>query len=462
VGLKKNCRLFIILRNITRAIITLSLVIFLSSCASMPKGQSQVDLMLNSQQYPEAINLLKDNPTLYGSQNELLYLLDKGLAEHFNKDYKASIDTFAKAQEKFDQLYTESVSKIAGTWVINDYAAPYHGEDFEQVFINIFQALNYLMLGEYDDALVEARDVDSKLNVINSQYAEDQKNVYKEDAFIRMLMGVIYEIEPKSENINDAFISYTNADNIYENDYTPNYGVVTPNILKENILSTSRYMGLADYSKYRNKFKESEFLSQKEKRTKAEVYLIQYNGLSRIKIETSVPIPMPDGHIVKVAFPEYEKRPYALYSSRLLAKDAKNNVYQAASELVQDIGAIAQKNLDRRKIRFIAKSAIRATGRYLFEKKQEENIEKSRGGMTAGLFGFLSNIYNFMVEKADLRCWQSLPDQIRLARLILDPGDYEFTLENFNESGAYLSEIKLEPKTLEAGQKVFIIIRTLQ
>jgi len=445
-----------------RAIGTLSLVIFLSSCATLPKGQSQVDAMLLAQQYPQAITLFQDNPNLYGKKNELLYLLDKGFAEHLNKNYKASIETFAKAQEQFDQLYTESVGKIAATWVINDYAAPYHGEDFEHVFINIFQALNYLMLGEYADALVEARDVDSKLNAINFQYSDDQKNVYKEDAFARMLMGIIYEIEPISENINDAFISYAKADDIYQTDYAPNYGVYTPGILKENILSTARFMGLIEYSKYRNKFKSSEFLTQKEKRAKAEVYLIQYNGFSRLKTEAAVTVPLFDGHIVKVAFPEYKKRPYSVASSRLLAKDAKNNIFQSPSELVQDIGAIAQKNLDRRKIRFIAKSALRATGRYLFEKKQEENIKKSQGSVAAGWFGFLSNMYNLVVEQADLRCWQSLPDQIRIARLILDPGDYGFTLENFNDTGSYLGEIKLEPKSLVAGQKIFLIVRTLQ
>ncbi len=458
----KNNRLIAIFKNTIRAIGFVSLVFLLSSCATLPKGQSQIDAMLNSQQYSQAITILKDNPQLYGKKNELLYLLDKGFAEHLNKDYKASIETFAKAQEKFDQLYTESVSKIAATWVINDYAAPYHGEDFEHVFINIFQALNYLMLGEYQEALVEARDVDSKLNAINFQYGDDQKNVYKEDAFIRLLMGIIYEIEPISENINDAFISYTNADAIYENDYAPNYGLYTPEVLKENILSTARFMGLIEYSKYRNKFKSTDFLSQKEKRKKAEIYVIQYNGFSRIKTESNLTVPLLDGHIVKVAFPEYKKRPYAIEKSRLLAKSTNGKIYQASSELVQDIGGIAQKNLDRRKIRFIAKSALRATGRYLFEKKQEKNIKKNRGDVAASFFSFLSNMYNMVVEQADLRCWQTLPDQIRLARLIVEPGDYEFTLENFNESGSYLSEIKLDAQTLVSGQKLFIIVRTLQ
>jgi len=458
----KKYRLSAILIKIKRAIVPLSLVFLLSSCATLPKAQSHIDVMLNSQQYPQAITMLKDNPQLYGKKNELLYLFDKGLAEHLNQEYQASIETFAKAQQKFDQLYTESLTKIAATWVINDYAVPYHGEDFEHVFINMFQALNYLMLGEYREALVEARDVDSTLNAINFQYQDDQKNVYKEDAFIRLLMGIIYEIEPVSSSINDAYISYIKAEKIYDNDYNPNYGLRTPEILKENILSTARFMGLIEYSKYRNKFKLSEFLSQKEKRKKAEVYLIQYNGFSRIKTEATVTVPLVDGHIVKVAFPEYKKRAYAIEKSRLLAKSKLGKVYQGSSELVQDIGAIAQKNLDRRKIRYIAKSALRATGRYLFEKKQKENIKKNRGDIAASLFSFVSNMYNIVVEQADLRCWQTLPDQIRLARLIIEPGDYEFTLENFNESGSYLSEIKLDPHTLISGQKLFIIVRTLQ
>ena len=89
-------------------------------------------------------------------------------------------------------------------------------------------ALNYTAAGHHEDALVEARKVDSKLNVINSRYADDKKNVYKEDAFIRFLMGVLYEAEGE---VNDAFISYRKAEEIYRNDYAANYGVSAPSLL---------------------------------------------------------------------------------------------------------------------------------------------------------------------------------------------------------------------------------------
>ncbi len=444
----------------TRAIGILSLVFLITSCASFPKSQPQIESLLISNNYGQALQILAEDKNAYGINNELLYLLDKGFLEHLNGDYAQSIETFAKAQMKFDELYTESVSKIAATWVFNDYSAPYHGEDFEHVFINGFQALNYLMLGKYDEAIVEARDVDSKLNAINAQYKPDQKNVYKEDAFIRMLMGIFYEAGKTREDINDAYISYVKAAEIYEQDYDRNYGLSSPEILKENILTTAKAMGWMEFNKAKEKYADTQLITLKEKRKKAEIYLIQYNGISPVKMEDSLAIPMLDGSIVKVAFPRYQRRPYGITSSRLLVRNSEGEVFKVNSERVQDIGAIAIKNLDRRKVRFMAKSALRAAGRYIIEKKQKKNIAKKRGRETAGWFSFFANIYNIMIEKADLRCWRSLPDEIRIARIILNPGDYEFSVENFNDSGANLGILKVQKANVKAGEKLFFMIHT--
>ena len=447
-------------KMVIRAIVILSLVFLTTSCASFPKSQPKIDALVISNNYGQALEILNQNKNAYGTNNELLYLLDKGFLEHLNSDYSKSIETFHMAQMKFDALYTESLGKIAATWVFNDYSAPYHGEDFEHVLINVFQTLNYLMIGKYDDAIVEARDVDSKLKAINAQYEADQKNVYKEDAFIRMFMGILYEAGKSRADINDAYISYVNAADIYEKDYNKNYDLSSPEILKENILTTAKEMGWMEFNRAKEKYANTKVITLKEKRKKAEVYLVQYNGIFPVKIEDSVIIPMLDGNIVKVAFPRYQRRPYGITSSRFLAGNSKGEVFKANSERVQDIGAIAIKNLDRRKVRFIAKSALRAASRYMIMKKQEENIEKKQGKETAGWFGFLANIYNIVIEKADLRCWMSLPDEIRITRIILEPGEYEFSMENFNDSGANLGIINIGKSNVKAGEKLFFMIHT--
>ncbi|MCM8813845.1 MAG: hypothetical protein NC924_07930, partial [Candidatus Omnitrophica bacterium] len=190
-----------------RAAVFALAVFLLGGCSTIPKPQPLVSRGVNTGEYAAALSALTDNPSAYGRKNQLLYWFERGTVLHYKGDYEKSIEAFAQARREYDALYTKSVSAIASTWIWNDATAPYRGEDFELVTINIFQALNYALLGKYDEALVEARDVDSTLNAINAQYAPGQKNVYREDAFVRLLMGILYELRPLRENINDAFIS---------------------------------------------------------------------------------------------------------------------------------------------------------------------------------------------------------------------------------------------------------------
>jgi len=107
--------------------------------------------------------------------------------------------------------------------------------------LNLLLALAYLQEGSVEDALVEARKVDKKLEAINSQYPKGKKNGYKEDAFVRWLMGMLYEIDPTSANLNDAFISYRKALNIYKKDYRTDYGLGPPVLLKKQYLRLAEW-----------------------------------------------------------------------------------------------------------------------------------------------------------------------------------------------------------------------------
>ena len=247
-------------------------------------------VLLAQGRYRQAVSFLDSNKKSYGRNNLLLYLLNKGCILHFSGEYRQSIDILEKAKQEYDRLYTKSATGIAGTWLMNEYAAPYRGEDFERVMINIFQALNYSLLDNIEEALVEARDVDLKLRLINNRYGPNEKNAYKEDAFARFFMGILYEALKSNDGYNDAYISYSKALEIYRDDYAKNYNVRPPSLLKENLLAAA------------------EFMEKSIRRAqKAEVYLIQYNGLLPSKTETTIPIPLPDGYIVSLAFSQYKK-----------------------------------------------------------------------------------------------------------------------------------------------------------
>ena len=339
-------------------------------------------------------------------------------------------------------MYTKSVTGIVGTWLINEYTVPYRGEDFERVMINIFQALNYSMLNNLEEALVEARDVDLKLRLINNRYGPNEKNVYKEDAFARFFMGILYEAQKTREGYNDAYISYSKAREIYRDDYAKNYNTPAPSLLEENL------------------FTAAEFMEKGVKQTqKAGVYLIQYNGLLPLKTETAIPIPLPDGYIASLAFPQYKKRESLIQRSRFQAKNNQGANFEAETELAEDISAIAGKNLENRKARVIAKAVAVASAKYFAEKEVEKQIQKEHGGSAGSGFRIASSLFNLITSRADLRSWQILPSRIRIARLLLEPGEYSLAVTNFDSDGNPLGRQEIGRVKLSAGEKKFCIVR---
>lgn len=449
------------LRSVLYTLLFLSSVL-LSSCASPSRYESRLNCLISQDKSAQADLVLGDNPNLYGKNNTLLYFLDKGLVCHLSKDYKKSIAAFEKAKLKFDELYTKSISGILSTWIINDYAASYSGEDFERVMVNIFQSLNYVMLGNIQDALVEARNVDSKLNLLNSRYLPDEKNVYKEDAFARLLMGVLYEANKTKEDYNNAFISYAKAVEIYENDYDENYQLDVPEILKENILAAARFIGPDEFDKYRAKYGDVEFFSLEEKAKKAEVFLIQYNGFSPVKEEDILPIPFPDGYIVQVAFPRYKSVSYAAHTAMFTAKNKRNESFSVKTQIGEDISAIAIKNLENRKVRVVAKAITSSAGKYLLEQQQERRVNKKYGEDAGTAFKILSSLFNIVSSRADLRSWQVLPSEIRIARLLLEPGEYDITVTDLDAQNQSLVEKSLGKISLSRGEKKFFIVRSVR
>jgi uncharacterized protein len=440
-------------------LLTLVASFFITSCASVGV-QPRVNSLATAQKLDQAIETLGDNPNIYGKNNRLLYWLDRGMVYHFAGRYKESIAAFAQAQRTFDELYTRSISKMATAWALNDYAAPYRGEDYEYVLVNIFQALNYTLLGDPNEALVEARDVDLKLNIINGLYAG--KNMYKEDAFARFLMGILYEVNGSSSDLNDAFISYAKAYDVYANDFSKNYGIEMPQILKENLLTLAKFMGSGEFARYRDQLPDTAVITLEEKKKKAEVYLLQYVGFSPVKISYALPVPIDPSHLTQVSFPKFIPRFTEIKTSDFIAAKSDQLAFTHPTEVGHNIEAVAPKVLENRRLAIFAKSVLRPAVKYAAERVLEDKIEDQYGRGAAVGFNILSSIYNVSTERADLRSWQTLPAQIRIGRLLLEPGEYEFFVQTYAEGPQSLNKVSLGKFDLSAGEKKFLLLRNFR
>jgi hypothetical protein len=438
-----------------------AVLIVATACAPQMRIYPAVDRFMARADFASAMELVEKNKGGYGKRDYLIYLMDQAILAHYAGDYVQSAKIFGEADQEFEERYTESITRYVATWLVNDLAAGYRGEDFEGVMINLFNAMNYAMLGQRAEALVEARRVDNRLNLINSKYDEDKKNVYKEDGFARFLMGILYEDGGTSQDLNDAYIFYKKAYKTYKDDFSLNYGTPPPPALKENLLSVAAFMGTEEWSHWKRSFPGVKFITLDQRSKQAEVYVIHYNGQAPVKAEESITIPVPGRRIVRIAFPGYQERPRNICSSVISAFGPRRKpVCRSRSVLAEHIGRIAMKNLENRKARVKAKAIARATTKFVIGKAASDEIRKEQGGMAGLIADILTTVVAGVTEQADLRCWRTLPAEIRVAKLMVKPGEYRITAECLGQSDGVARRLGLGRYTLEAGDKRFIIFHT--
>ena len=178
----------------------------LGGCASARMSDHESDTLFRTGKYDEAADRLKKGLEKQGENGRdlLLFLLDVGLSLHSSGKYAESNQYFLKANDIAEIKDYTSISTEAATLVTTDNVKDYKGEDFEKVLINVYLAMNYALMGNNEDALVEARRVNSKLALMVSV---GQKK-YKQNAFARYLSAVLYEAD---RSYDDAYIDYKNA-----------------------------------------------------------------------------------------------------------------------------------------------------------------------------------------------------------------------------------------------------------
>ncbi|MBF0594229.1 MAG: hypothetical protein HQL22_04610 [Candidatus Omnitrophica bacterium] len=413
------------------------LLLACSSCASFsgPALQPEINNLVVADQVKLAADKIEAASADYGHGNYLLYYLDRGMVEYYAGLYSQSIVSFEKAKKRFDELYTQSLSSEAASWVGNDYSLPYRGTDHEYVLINVFQALNYLALGNVNEALVEARDMDSKYQVIDKAAAAAKRSRFEDNGFARMFMGFVNEATGRSDDRDNARLFYQQAEQVYAQYYGGQY---EPAVLKERARALESGSSDAD---------------------KAVVYVFQLAGFAPQKVQQSLPVPAGEGMIAQVAFPEYVKRYYAIHQGVLMVEGPNGYNRSVPTELGVSIEELAIKDLESRKALLLTKGILRPVVKVMLEQREKELVKKKFGEPAAGLFGLVGSLYNVVSERADLRSWQALPAQIRVARLTLEPGHYHLRFDHQAEGGVLVENVDLGGQDFLRGGTYFFVTR---
>ncbi len=445
----------------------------LGGCATYSSSFATVEQQLAAQRYDDALNTIEKSAK--DRKDRVLYLLNKGMVLRMKRDFVASNQSFEAAKQEMERLYAESVSENALSFVVNDATVSYAGEDYEQVLVHLYMALNYLELGQRDEARVEALQMDTKLREIGEKIPA---NKFTEDALSRYLTGMIYE---ELGEWSDAMIAYRKAYEAYKK-YQANFSLPVPPMLKLDLLRMSQREGLKDeLSGYQKEFGvTSEKMKTLMVDPDGELVFILNDGLAPIKrekvIATWAPPPSVAAEaaksprqvhsatptppvLVNIALPYYESRPQRIWSARIRVAGQ-----QADTEMMENIDAIARQSLDARMAAITARAVARAVAKAAIQQSVDKAGKKNGKNNDAGaqlVASLVVRAASLATERADTRSWLTLPANVQMARLPLQPGNYDVTVELLGKDSEVIETRVIPQVTIRKDRKTYLTQRAV-
>ncbi len=390
-------------------------------CSSYPFETQNAQNAFYMGDFDRAANLL-DGKSKDDGKDQLLYLFDRGTALQLAGKYDESSRDWLKADKMSEVKDYTSLSTEAATLLTSENIKQYKGEDFEKVIINAFIAINYLMLHNYEEALVECRRVNQKLY----RYKSEAKKNYEQNPFARYLSAMIWEA---TGNYDDAYIDYVETHKL-----VPDFHHVKLDLLR----LSKRLQREEDYAKWRSEFSTLSIPTAKEEKSTGEIILIFQQG------KTAVKRPHPVGQRFAKFYPRFSTSQRAK-----MEIDGKSEL----SEKIYSVSDVAIKTLDDAFAGLLAKKAVGVAAKAVVADQVRQQ---------SPILGILAWIGLNAADQADLRQWMLLPESLQFSRMRVTTGNKTVKVFALDSAGNPDGEEKTFIVDLKPGQKIFLNWRSLK
>lgn len=383
------------MRQFIKIIWPAAALLWLTSCASTYNLKARAaHEAYHRGNYENALVLIdKVHPA---GKDELLFLLDKGMILHAAGKFAESNKVLTKAEEVSDAFAGKYASQEVAATLWSEEARQYGGEKYERLLIPVIRMLNYIMMDQWEEALVEVR----RLNLNSEKILGGQKELG--NAFSIYLSAIVWEA---LGHINDALIAYSRLE--YHKKNVPYYG--------HDITATRAPLGLSNPLPAKNKIAWEK--SKDYRKKTGELIVVAEAGRSP-EFESEyvstglLTLSMP----VLKAYPTYFKSAKVLIDG----KDAGRTYtfYNILDDITVALKDRQKRSMIRKMIKMPIQTALYAAS---IELMSSDDTESQIAG--AGLA--ILALSMAMTEKADERSWRTLPGEIQIGRFYVSPGRHE-------------------------------------
>lgn len=419
----------------------------LISCGQMPtvipNHQDRVGSSVESLLEDDPASALAKLEQKEGAQNfkpDVLFLLEKGELSFINKKYELAIqnieaaDTLIRKNEDTQQTQNK-LKSMAAAALISEKLKDYPVKDYEKVMTNVRLAQAKIAMQQVDEARVDIKRSHEREAMIEADIAKKEEALHalkteaKTDEPPKVLDG--YPVDTiNSPEVLALKNGYQNAFSHYLSGYLYE-------AMGEPGLAAAGYRKAIELGGIKSDLDESlakldSRMTNRGSAVQTDVLIIFESGSApQINDKTfTLPIPTPTGiNTITISYPViYPAEPVQLPKVNLGGADA-------LLIPVTNFNAMARRTLKDEMPGVITRIMTRGAAKGLVQDQLSSQL-----GIAGSLIGAAGAM---ATEGVDDRSWQTLPEQIAIARVRLPPGTHDLVVdgkvtEKIEVGGAYM------------------------
>ncbi|WP_321301349.1 hypothetical protein [uncultured Sphaerochaeta sp.] len=419
-------------------VLLLMLIMLMSGCTSFMDISATQSLYKGAKYQGAYESLLLEAPSLLKKQGPIIVNYDLGILSRLGGNYSDSNNYLSESERLIWEAYTESVSGNIASFLVNDNTKAYQGEEYEDMYLNVFKALNYIHLGETEAALVELNRSIEKQTFLKQKYEqyEQQMTAYAREEGLDAPTVQTYATAFSTSALSN-YLSASVAQALGE-DNTLHFAI-----------DQVRHAFSSQPSLY--PFPLPSVVELEEDpfpQDMGRLHLVSFSGQSPLKEERVERVYVSSYNRAKIAYPvlvggssqiqavrvSIEGQPMIPLQRIESISNIAIDTFRAKSELI--------------KMKAITRAMAKAVGIALYDEyaAQDNNV-------TAGeeLLGMIFRIARDATESADVRSTHFLPSEAWVGYVDLPEGTYIITTEFLNASNQVLHRSPGKTVQVQAG-----------
>ena len=403
-----------------------------------------------------AIKTLESNNK--GSQKDLLYYFELGELNRLKDSYDASQKSWMSADRQvhaWEETAKTDPSKLFGnaaSFIVNDKVRAYEGHDYEKVMLTTRVALNFLALGDLDNARVAIKQTHEREAVIadlrGKEVYEVERDAQKRGArtSFKELNGYPVQTIDNPE-VNALKNSYQSALSHYLAGYVYE-------ALGEPSLAAAGYRQAIELQPHQPLLEQA--LGGLDQRVAAaddgltDTLFVVEAGTAPARQSREFPLPIPVNRtmvLLPISFPVMVPTSADPLPGQLRV-DGGEPLPVAA---VTSVDLMARRALKDEMPGIMLRAAIRSTTKAVaqYELQHQANQKENLGLALAGLAVAIGSV---ITESADERTWRALPSLIGVARGRLPPGSHAITVQT--SEGAHTAQVTVAGRYAVVGLRL--------